>query len=108
MIWIVNYLWLIPVLPLLAAGIIAVNKQPKRKLAASLAIGSMAIGFLLSLCALATTITHSGGEHGVFREVFGFNWIQFGGQWMSIGWVLDPLTAIMLVMVTFVGMLIFI
>ena len=27
---------------------------------------------------------------------------------MDIGWVLDPLTAIMLVMVTFVGMLIFI
>jgi NADH-quinone oxidoreductase subunit L len=40
--------------------------------------------------------------------VFSFPWIQFGGQWMDIGWVLDPLTAIMLVMVTFVGMLIFI
>ncbi len=106
MIWIVKNLWLIPALPLFAAGIIAVNKQPKRKLAASLAIGSMAIGFLLSLCAFAATLGH--GEHGMFREVFGFNWIQFGGQWMDIGWVLDPLTAIMLVMVTFVGMLIFI
>ncbi len=113
MIWIVKNLWLIPALPLFAAGIIAVNKQPARKLAASLAIGSMALGFLLSLCAFATTLSH--GEHGlaqvghgVFREVFSFNWIQFGGQWMDIGWVLDPLTAIMLVMVTFVGMLIFI
>lgn len=110
MIWIVKNLWLIPVLPLLAAGIIAVNKQAKRKLAASLAIGSMAIGFLLSLCALAATLGHSGGEHGVFREVFSFNWLQFGGpdNWLQLGWVLDPLTAIMLVMVTFVGMLIFI
>jgi hypothetical protein len=42
MIWIVKNLWLIPALPLLAAGIIAVNKQPARKLAATLAIGSMA------------------------------------------------------------------
>ena len=108
MIWIVKNLWLIPVLPLLAAGIIAVNKQPKRKLAASLAIGSMAIGFLLSLCAFAATLGHHGEGHEAFREVFSFNWIQFGGQWMSIGWVLDPLTAIMLMMVTFVGMLIFI
>ena len=33
MIWIVKYLWLIPALPLFAAGIIAVNKQPARKLA---------------------------------------------------------------------------
>jgi NADH-quinone oxidoreductase subunit L len=103
--FIVQYLWLIPVLPLVAAGIIAVNKQPARKLAATLAIGSMAIGFLLSLCAFSATLGH--GE-GVFREVFSFPWIKFGGQWMDIGWVLDPLTAIMLVMVTFVGMLIFI
>ena len=106
MIWIVKNLWLIPALPLLAAGIIAVNKQPARKLAAGLAIGSMALGFLLSLCAFAATLGHHG--EGAFRETFSFNWIQFGGQWMSIGWVLDPLTAIMLVMVTFVGMLIFI
>jgi NADH-quinone oxidoreductase subunit L len=106
MIWIVKNLWLIPALPLFAAGIIAVNKQPKRKLAASLAIGSMAVGFLLSLCAFAATLGHHGD--GVFREVFSFPWIQFGGQWMDIGWVLDPLTAIMLMMVTFVGMLIFI
>ncbi len=105
--WIVQYLWLIPVLPLVAAGIIAINKQPARKLAATLAIGSMAIGFLLSLCALRATLGH--GE-GVFRGVFSFNWLQFGGpdNWLQLGWVLDPLTAIMLVMVTFVGMLIFI
>jgi len=105
MLWIVKNLWLIPALPLVAAGIIAVNKQPARKLAASLAIGSMAIGFLLSLCAFSATLGHS---DGAFREVFGFHWIQFGGQWLDLGWVLDPLTAIMLVMVTFVGMLIFI
>jgi NADH-quinone oxidoreductase subunit L len=106
MIWIVKNLWLIPALPLFAAGIIAVNRQPARKLAATLAIGSMALGFLLSLCAFSATL----GQHGdgVFREVFSFPWIQFGGQWMDIGWVLDPLTAVMLVMVTFVGMLIFI
>ncbi|HEY1490378.1 MAG TPA: NADH-quinone oxidoreductase subunit L, partial [Verrucomicrobiae bacterium] len=106
MIWIAKNLWLIPALPLFAAGIIAVNKQPARKLAATLAISSMAVGFLLSLCAFAATLGHHGD--GVFREVFSFNWIQFGGQWMDIGWVLDPLTAIMLMMVTFVSMLIFI
>ena len=31
-----------------------------------------------------------------------------GGEWLKLGWVLDPLTAVMLVMVTFVGLLIFI
>ena len=107
MIWIVKNLWLIPALPLLAAGIIAVSTQPQRKRAAALAIGSMVGAFLLSLCAFAATLGHH-EAHGAFREVFNFNWLQFGGQWLQLGWVLDPLTAVMLVMVTFVGTLIFI
>jgi len=107
MTWIAQNLWLIPVLPLVASGVIAVNKQPQRKLAVTLAIGSMVLAFLLSLCAFSATLIHH-GESSVFREVAGFNWLQFGGQWVQLGWVLDPLTAIMLVMVSFVSLLIFI
>ena len=107
MTWIAQNLWLIPVLPLAASGVIAVNKQRQRKLAATLAIGSMVLAFLLSLCAFSATLLHH-GDNGVFREVAGFNWLQFGGQWLQLGWVLDPLTAIMLVMVSFVSLLIFI
>jgi NADH-quinone oxidoreductase subunit L len=65
------------------------------------------MAFLLSLCAFSATLLHH-GESGVFREVAGFNWFQFGGQWLQLSWVLDPLTAIMLVMVSFVSLLIFI
>ncbi len=107
MTWIAQNLWLIPVLPLAASGVIAVNKQRQRKLAATLAIGSIVMAFLLSLCAFSATLLHH-GDGGVFREVAGFNWLQFGGQWLHLDWVLDPLTAIMLVMVSFVSLLIFI
>jgi NADH-quinone oxidoreductase subunit L len=107
MTWIAQNLWLIPVLPLAASGVIAVNKQRQRKLAATLAIGSMVLAFLLSLCAFSATLLHH-GDNGVFREVAGFNWLQFGGQWLHLDWLLDPLTAIMLVMVSFVSLLIFI
>jgi NADH-quinone oxidoreductase subunit L len=107
MTWIAQNLWLIPVLPLAAASVIAVNKQRQRKLAATLAIGSMVMAFLLSLCAFSAALLHRGGN-GVFREAAGFNWFQFGGQWLQLGWVLDPLTAVMLVMVSFVSLLIFI
>jgi NADH-quinone oxidoreductase subunit L len=107
MTWIAQNLWLIPVLPLMASGVIAVNKQRQRKLAATLAIGSMVLAFLLSLCAFSATLLHH-SDNGVFREVAGFNWLQFGGQWLHLDWVLDPLTAIMLVMVSFVSLLIFI
>jgi NADH-quinone oxidoreductase subunit L len=107
MTWIAQNLWLIPVLPLAASGVMAVNKQRQRKLAVALSIGSMVLAFLLSLCAFSTTLLHH-GDNGVFREVAGFNWLQFGGQWLHLDWVLDPLTAVMLVMVSFVSLLIFI
>ncbi len=42
------------------------------------------------------------------RQVVDFRWFQFGNEWLKLGWMLDPLTAVMLVMVTFVGLLIFI
>jgi NADH-quinone oxidoreductase subunit L len=106
MTWIAQNLWLIPVLPLAASAIIAVTKQPQRKVGATLAIGSMVLAFLLSLYAFRAVLLH-GGE-GVLREIAGFNWFQFGGQWLRLDWVLDPLTAVMLVMVSFVSLLIFI
>src|SRR5712671_1374999 len=105
--WTVQNLWWIPALPLLAAGVTALAKRPQRVPAMSLAIGSMVVAFLLSLFALAHTLERD--EQGeVFRHVFNFAWLQFGDASLQLGWVLDPLTAVMLVMVTFVGSLIFI
>jgi NADH-quinone oxidoreductase subunit L len=106
MTWIVNNLWLIPILPLLAAAVISICGQPQRRLAATLAIGSMSVAFLLSCCAFAATLHPAG--HGPFREFHNFEWLRFGTASLQLGWVLDPLTACMLVMVTFVGSLIFI
>ncbi len=105
--WIVRNLWLVPALPILAAGISALAKRKSRVLAASLAIGSMAISFLLSVWAFAhVLLLRSSGQDTL--QFYNFRWFQFGNEWLSLGWVLDPLTAVMLVMVTFVGLLIFI
>lgn len=103
--WIVKNLWLIPALPILAAGISALAKQRQRALSATLAIGSMSVSFLLALCAFAHALLR---PIGTGPEVFNFPWMQFGSDWVKLGWILDPLTAVMLVMVTFVGLLIFI
>jgi NADH-quinone oxidoreductase subunit L len=100
--WIVRSLWLIPALPMVAAGIGALLKQRRRAVSAAVAIGSMSGALLLSLCAFAHTLTEPG------RQVFNFPWMQFGTEWVKLGWVLDPLTAVMLVMITFVGLMIFI
>ena len=67
----------------------------------------MVIAFVLSVCAFRQTILCGEGA----RDVFNFAWLQFAAGdagILKLGWVLDPLTAVMLVMVTFVGTLIFI
>ncbi len=100
--WIIRNLWLIPVLPMVAAGVCALLKRSQRVVSASLAIGTMGIAFVLSVLAFAQSLRHPAMVN------FTFQWMQFGDHWISLGWLLDPLAAVMLVMVTFVGLLIFI
>jgi NADH-quinone oxidoreductase subunit L len=99
--------WLIPAVPIVASGIIALLKQPMRKTSAALAIGSLFFSLLLAICAFTHVLL--GWMRGeAMREVVNFTWIQVGSTNVDLGWVLDPLSAVMLVMVCFVGLLIFI
>jgi NADH-quinone oxidoreductase subunit L len=90
-----------------AAGLIALLKQPHKKLAAGLAIGSMGCSLVLAIVAFAHLLS-AWGAHAETREVVNFNWFDLGSASLQLGWLLDPLAAVMLVMVTFVGLLIFI
>jgi NADH-quinone oxidoreductase subunit L len=98
----IRYLWLIPALPLFAAGIGALLKQGQRRFAAGLAVSSISVSFVLALVAFAQLLAQPQ------RFYFNFEWMQFGSEWVKLGWMLDPLAAVMLVMVTFVGLLIFV
>ena len=102
-VWIVRYLWLIPALPILAAGIGALLKQRQRRFAATIAIALDEL-FLLCWRWLPLPISCSQPE----RLVLQFSVDAIRVEWVKLGWVLDPLAAVMLVMVTFVGLLIFI
>ena len=103
--WILRNLWLIPAFPLIAAGLTALAKQRHRKFAAGLAVSSISASLLLSCVAFVVVLQHSDqGEAG--RQVFSFPWLQFGDTWLRLGWVLDGLTAVILVMVSLVGLLI--
>ena len=104
---IAQWLWLIPAVPIVSSGIIALLKQPRRKMASGLAIGSLGFSLIVAIAAFAHVL--SGWSHGfAVREVVNFSWIQVGAQSVELGWVLDPLSAVMMVMVCFVGLLIFI
>jgi NADH-quinone oxidoreductase subunit L len=104
---ITGILWLIPALPILASGCIALLKQPRRRAAATLSIGSLGISLLLAIAAFAHVLSGWLAGNAV-RETANFTWIRFGSSAVELGWVLDPLSAVMLVMVSFVGLLIFI
>ena len=99
----VQHLWLIPALPLAAAAIGALTPRSGRKFAAGVAIAAMAGAFLLACLALAQALTDPGAH-----QVFNFNWFDLGAGTLRLGFLLDPLTAFMSVMVTFVSLLIFI
>ncbi len=99
----VQQVWLIPFLPLLAAAIGALTPRSGTKIAASAAIGAMVVGFFLSCGALVSALADP-----AVHATANFSWFDLGTNTLRLGWVLDPLAAFMLVMVTFVGALIFI
>jgi NADH-quinone oxidoreductase subunit L len=100
---VVQYLWLIPALPLVMAGLGALLKGGRRRLAAWLAIGGVAVSWLLSCVAFLASL--SGHP---FRQTWSFAWFDLAETTVPLGWVLDPLAAIMLLMVAFLSLLIFI
>ena len=99
----VQFLWLIPALPLGAAALGALAPRQGRSLAAGAAIAAMALAFLLSSGALLTALQDPSAH-----LTHNFAWFDLGPGSLRLGWLLDPLTALMCVMVTFVGLLIFI
>ena len=101
--WIVTSLWLIPAVPLAASLIILSLANSRRSAAAALAIAGQIAAFALSILAFLPTLQAPG-----YRSVHNFTWFTFGEQTLRIGWVLDPLAAAMLVMITLVSLCIFI
>ncbi len=100
-------LWLIPLLPLLAAGVLSLAPQLGKKAVSFLAIGAMAVSCILSVLALLATLEGSKSEGEVWRQTMNIPWFSMGTASMEIGWVLDPLAAVMAFVVTFVGCMIF-
>jgi len=101
--WIVTNLWLIPAAPFAASLTILSLANSRRKAGAALAIIGQLAAFALAVIAFMPTLQAAG-----WRAFHNFTWFTFGEHALRIGWVLDPLTAAMLVMITFVGLWIFV
>jgi len=101
--WIVSNLWLIPAVPLAASLVILSLTNPARRIAVLLAIFGQIVALILAIFAFLPTLQMPG-----FRAVHNFTWFTFGDQALRIGWMLDPLAAAMMVMITLVGLCIFV
>src|ERR1700736_773090 len=101
--WILTNLWLTPAAPLAASLIILSLASSRRNTASGLAIVGQIVALALSILAFLPTLRSPG-----FRFIHNFTWFTFGEQALRIGWVLDPLAAAMLVMITLVGLCIFV
>jgi NADH-quinone oxidoreductase subunit L len=100
---IVANLWLIPAVPLAVSLIILGLANSRRNAAATLAIFGQIVALALSILAFSLTL-----QTPSFRAVHNFTWFTFGENGLRIGWVLDSLAAAMLVMITLVGLCIFV
>ena len=101
--WIVTNLWLIPAAPLVASLLILSVANSRRKTGAMLAILGQLAALALAAIAFLPTLQARG-----WRAFHNFTWFTFGEHALRLGWVLDPLAAAMLVMITFVGLWIFV
>src|ERR1043166_5681864 len=86
--------WLVLFLPLLAAALITLFTQHDRKLSAGLSIGAVVAGFILSVI----FISWAGWEPASRESVA--NWLTIGDFQVDFGLRFDPLSLLMMLIVT--------
>lgn len=99
-------LWLIPTFPLIGAAINGLfGRRFGKTLVNLIAIGSVAASFATVLMVLSSLGAFSGGLHEAHVERY-FTWIQSGNLHIGYDLMVDRLSAVMLMVVTGIGLLI--
>jgi NADH-quinone oxidoreductase subunit L len=99
-------LWLIPTLPLIGAALNGLlGRRFNKSLINLIAIGSVAASFAVVVMVLSSLGAFSGGLHEPHIERY-FTWIQSGNLNIGCDLMVDRLTAVMLMVVTGIGLLI--
>src|SRR5947207_7211045 len=101
--WILDHLWLIPAVPFAVSLVILSLPNGRHKSAAVLAVAGQIAALVMSFFAFLPTLETPG-----FRFVQNFTWFTFGDHALRLGWLVDPLAAVMLMMITLVGLCIFV
>lgn len=98
---IMQYAWLIPLFPLFAFIVIVSSGRQLKEGAAYVGIVATAISFLL-----AAAVFWARFQEGATDVKFPFDWLQIGDIVIRMGYEVNQLNAMMLVIVTFVSLLV--
>lgn len=101
----VKYIWLVPLAPLIAFLLIGFLFKRFKMLSAITAIISMAVSFILSLDILRLVLTNHEITMNSPIEI-AVPWLDINGLFIEAGALIDPLTAGMLFVVTFISLLV--
>ena len=101
----ISWLWLIPALPFVSATLLILfgSSLPRRAVAA-LGVGSIGLSALLTALIAVSFVTSPPAGHAYTQVLW--TWISVAGFQPQIGFYLDALSLVMIVVVTFVGFLI--
>jgi NADH-quinone oxidoreductase subunit L len=99
----VAYAWLIPLFPLLAFAVILALGRRAPGQGARIGVGMVALSLLLSLGVLWQTAMSQGTER---FHVVDLPWFVLGNARIMAGFLVDPLTVVMLIVVTGVGLMV--
>ena len=98
-----SYVWLIPCLPLLGAFInVFCNRNPR--VSGTIACAAVAVSFALVLVVFLQLTGLPAGERSV--DVVVYSWITTGTFSVDVAFLIDPLSTVMMLVITGVGLLI--
>jgi NADH-quinone oxidoreductase subunit L len=101
--WMLEYAWLVPVLPLLSAALIAAFGKLMPGKGSEIGVLSLLAAFVLSVGIAWETFTNPGMEP--FERAF--DWSPLGGDMVfELGMLVDGLTAMMFLLVTLVSLMV--
>ena len=100
--------WLIPLFPLLAFTIIILFTRPMPRISSNLAIGALFLSMLLGLGALFQALGNGHPDSLMADSHHVYTWFPTGNSTFNMGWIVDPLSAVALGMVTVICLMIFI
>ncbi len=105
-----NYAFLIPIFPLIAFALIVFFFNRNNRLSALTAVGGIFLAGVVSYGVLFQAVGDGAelAKHPFFSYLAGFFALPTGKESFGVGWMIDPLAAMMLFMVTTVCLMIFI